>query len=147
MRTYTEDELRKSFRAGHAAGVFLSDFKTDEYEQKYIDAINKFVPAKETFRPIEEIKTDLKDMLIGLQIHLNHFGYITDYDWDYEEIANDYLELEASQKKLVKVYDPLDPKTTVKHAIVDAYNAGYEDRDCNSIKDAEQYYLNKYKPV
>ena len=147
MRIYTEDELRKAFRAGQAAGVFLSDFKTDEFEQKYIDAINKFVPAKETFRPIEEIKTDLKDMLIGLQIHLNHFGYITDYDWDYEEIANDYLELEASQKKLVKVYDPLDPKTTVKHAIVDAYNTGYEDRDTNSIKDAEQYYLNKYKPV
>ena len=52
-----------------------------------------------------------------------------------------------NQPELVKVYDPLDPKTTVKHAIVDAYNTGYDDRDTNSIKDAEQYYLNKYKPV
>jgi hypothetical protein len=49
--------------------------------------------------------------------------------------------------ELVKVYDPLDEKSTVKQHIIDAYNAGYEDRECNSIKDAEQYYLNKYKPV
>jgi hypothetical protein len=49
--------------------------------------------------------------------------------------------------ELVKVYDPLDEKATVKQHIIDAYNAGYEDRECNSIKDAEQYYLNKYIPV
>jgi hypothetical protein len=49
--------------------------------------------------------------------------------------------------ELVKVYDPLDDKSTVKQHIIDAYNAGYEDRECNSIKDAEQYYLNRYKPV
>lgn len=52
-----------------------------------------------------------------------------------------------NQPELVKVYDPVNPESTVKHAIIDSYNAGYEDRDCNSIKDAEQYYLNKYKPV
>jgi len=51
------------------------------------------------------------------------------------------------QPELVKVYDPVDPESSIKSVILDAYNAGYEDRDCNSIKDAEQYYLNKYKPV
>jgi hypothetical protein len=56
-------------------------------------------------------------------------------------------EQDAFNHKLVKMYDPVDPSTTIKHHIIDAYNAGYEDRDCNSIKDAEQYYLNKYKPV
>jgi hypothetical protein len=51
------------------------------------------------------------------------------------------------QPELVKVYDPVDPESSIKSVILDAYNAGYEDRGCNSIKDAEQYYLNKYKPV
>ena len=52
-----------------------------------------------------------------------------------------------NQPELVKVYDPINPESTIKRDIVDAYNVGYEDRESNSIKDAEQYYLNKYKPV
>jgi hypothetical protein len=57
------------------------------------------------------------------------------------------MDKQNNNIELVKVYDPLDEKTTIKHHIIEAYNAGYEDRECNSIKDAEQYYLNKYKPV
>jgi hypothetical protein len=56
-------------------------------------------------------------------------------------------EQDAFNHKLVKVYDPADPSTTVKHHITEAYNAGYEDAQCNHINDAEQYYLNKYKLV
>jgi hypothetical protein len=57
------------------------------------------------------------------------------------------MDKQNNNIELVKVYDPLDEKSTVKQHIIDAYNAGYEDRETNSIKDAEQYYLNRYKPV
>jgi hypothetical protein len=49
-----------------------------------------------------------------------------------------------NQPELVKVYDPIDPKSTIKSEILDAYNAGYEDATCNHINDAEQYYHQKY---
>ena len=50
----------------------------------------------------------------------------------------------CNQPELVKVYDPIDPKSTIKSEILDAYNAGYEDATCNHINDAEQYYHQKY---
>jgi hypothetical protein len=56
-------------------------------------------------------------------------------------------EQDAFNHKLVKVYDPINPESTIKNHIIEAYNAGYEDAKCNHINDAEQYYLNKYKPV
>ena len=70
---------------------------------------------------------------------LGGFRFRSDYLYD--------LFVDKSNPELVKVYDPLDEKSTVKQHIIDAYNAGYEDRETNSIKDAEQYYLNRYKPV
>lgn len=50
----------------------------------------------------------------------------------------------CNQLELVKVYDPIDPKSTIKSDILDAYNAGYEDATCNHINDAEKYYHQKY---
>jgi hypothetical protein len=46
---------------------------------------------------------------------------------------------------LLKVYDPIDPNSTIKSHIIDAYNAGHEDATCNHINDAEQYYNQKYR--
>lgn len=51
------------------------------------------------------------------------------------------------QPQLVKVYDQINPESSIKSEILDAYDAGYEDAKCNHINDAEQYYLNKYKPA
>jgi hypothetical protein len=70
---------------------------------------------------------------------LGGFRFRSDYLYD--------LFVDKSNPELVKVYDPLDEKSTVKQHIIDAYNAGYEDAQCNHINDAEQYYLNKYKLV
>ena len=35
-------------------------------------------------------------------------------------------------------------KQMEKEQIIDMYNTGYEDATCNHIKDAEQYYHQKY---
>ncbi|MFY8160490.1 MAG: hypothetical protein ACOVNU_04110 [Candidatus Kapaibacteriota bacterium] len=37
-------------------------------------------------------KTTLIDELIGFQIFLNEKGSITDYDWDFEKVAKQYVK-------------------------------------------------------
>lgn len=40
----------------------------------------------------EMLKTTLIDELIGFQIFLNEKGFITDYDWDFEKVAKQYVK-------------------------------------------------------
>lgn len=145
MKIYTEDELRKAFRAGHAAGVFLADLKTDEYEQKYIDAINNSAIAKDS----KIGKTPVEWLVDKYEQKYGRASSLLMKDEIREALLMEGREMvkHLGQPRLVKVYDPVDPESSIKSVILDAYNAGYEDRDCNSIKDAEQYYLNKYKPA
>lgn len=52
--------------------------------QGYLDDIEE--QAKEMH------KVTLTDELIGFQIFLNEKGYITDYDWDFEKVAKQYVK-------------------------------------------------------
>lgn len=37
VKQFTEAELRKAFRAGHAVGVYVADYMTDELEDKFVN--------------------------------------------------------------------------------------------------------------
>ena len=41
LKQFTEVELRKAFRSGHAVGVYLSNQMTDELEDKFVDELLK----------------------------------------------------------------------------------------------------------
>lgn len=41
LKQFTETQIRKAFRAGHAVGVYVSNQMTDELENKFVDELLK----------------------------------------------------------------------------------------------------------
>lgn len=41
----------------------------------------------------------MENILIRFQIYLNDKGLITDYDWDYEKLAKQFLKYEQREEK------------------------------------------------